>query len=296
MKYKEFLVGLVTIIGIVILIISIVWGKNYSSERKYKEIDIKFQSINNLDIGNPVELRGVNIGFVKDINLTDSCVIVIAEIFYEIAIYSDASAIIANKELMGGRKLILDQGTSKTQLDGIVNGKESKGLTESFSKLGDILDKLDPLFFGLEKLVSKVDSIMPKKNLDDRLEKIESELVLTLKESRKLMNEIDDKLISGMKGFTELSDSLSNVTPEITEMIRHFSTFSNNMSTIGNNLNDLILSLNDKTSMITDTTGSLGSLVQSREIYEKLKSSLTNLDSVLTDIKKNGVKVNMSLF
>ncbi len=139
-RTKEAIVGFVSALAITVLIVSIIYGKNLSLSTEKKEIIVSFETVNGLDIGSKVFVKGVPCGTVRSVDLSDKAVIVKAEIEGQINIYTDAVATVENKEIMGGKMLVLHVGSSGILLtDQMIKGKSSKGMNEAISEIAEIM-------------------------------------------------------------------------------------------------------------------------------------------------------------
>ncbi|PID29481.1 MAG: hypothetical protein CR982_02670 [Candidatus Cloacimonadota bacterium] len=295
-KRVEFTVGLVTILGLTILIVSIIWGKNYNSKKSYNSFKIRFESVNNIKIGNDVEIRGVKVGLVKDIDLKRNFVDVIVDVEDNVKIYSDASARIVSKELMGGRKLILYPGKSEDLSNGSIKGIKSIGLTESISGIGDTMKSLRSFLDKSETLIAKIDSIIPKKDIDKRFDSLENEFKSVSKSTKKSIRGISNNLKLTLSKFNNITDSINVMLPSITKVGRGMGNSHEKIDNLVTNLDSLVCDLRKKSTLAFDTTGTMGSLIQNRTVYNKLNNRLDQLDTLLYLIKTDGLNLNVDFF
>lgn len=297
MKNKiEYIVGLVTIIGITILVGSIIWGKNYTSQKVYRSYSAEFQSVNNIKKGDIVEIRGVVVGAVTDVNLNPDKVIVSLEIEDSISLFGDASAKVVSKELMGGRKLLLYPGVSKIPLSGYIAGNRSMGLTEALSNLGGMMDKLNHFLVKTDSMMAKIDSILPEKGLDERLDRVEEEFVGLTSSLKSKVGYLTKRLDKTLTSYTNLADSLDSVMPSLTKASRNFGSSSDKIETIMSNADSLISEIRTKADILYSRDGTIGSLIKDKTVYNKIDDSLDKLDSLIYLIKNDGLKLDIDLF
>lgn len=292
---QELLTGIVTVISIAILIISIIWGKQFSNNKEFVSFYIKFNRVNNLKIGNEISVRGVVVGSVKEISLKEDMVLVKCEIDKSLPVYSDAKAIIINKELMGGRMIILSPGKNGKRLKegSSLIGNSPMGLTETMAKLGSTMEKLEGFIDNASLLALEVKKILPQNSLEKTINNITKNINTTL---TTLKHSIVD-----IKKSANLTLSKTNTT------IDSLNTFISNsnlkINQIAPKIDNALLSsaillknLNKKIDLLKDSTNSLGSLLTSDKMYKKLYRTIANIDSLVTEIKKDGVKTNINLW
>jgi ABC-type transporter Mla subunit MlaD len=246
-RTKEAVVGFVSILAITVLIISIIYGKNISLNTEKKVITVLFKTVNGLDIGSKVFVKGVPCGTVKSVDLSNKNVIVKADIDSKINIYTDATATVENKEIMGGKMLVIHVGHSEILLaDKPINGKSSKGMNEAISEIADIMTHAKTLIENTDALIVKVTKFIPETDLDQKFDEIANETLSTMKSIKTTMNSVT--------------------------------------------------SLNKRVEELTDPKGSIGKLVSSDEFYMKLDRAVTNIDSLVKKIDREGLKTNIDIW
>ncbi len=155
-------VGITVLIGIAMLLAGIAWAKHWhigTPEETHRAI---FPSAAGLEPGDPVDVNGVNLGTVKDIELQPTDVIVTMAFPDHIDLHSDASASIAMLELVGGKKIELHPGTTPQPFpaNGIIPGTDAGDIssivsmiTSLSSTLVSITGKTDTLFTSLSSIL-----------------------------------------------------------------------------------------------------------------------------------------------
>ncbi|MDA3886730.1 MAG: MlaD family protein [Candidatus Delongbacteria bacterium] len=293
-RTKEAVVGFVSILAITVLIISIIYGKNISLNTEKKVITVLFKTVNGLDIGSKVFVKGVPCGTVKSVDLSNKNVIVKADIDSKINIYTDATATVENKEIMGGKMLVIHVGHSEILLaDKPINGKSSKGMNEAISEIADIMTHAKTLIENTDALIVKVTKFIPETDLDQKFDEIANETLSTMKSIKTTMNSVSRKFNITLNKAENLVDTMQvsidqgkseirKVYPQIDSLI-----FKTDL---------LITSLNKRVEELTDPKGSIGKLVSSDEFYMKLDRAVTNIDSLVKKIDREGLKTNIDIW
>ncbi|MDA3839154.1 MAG: MlaD family protein [Candidatus Delongbacteria bacterium] len=293
-RSKEAIVGFVSILAITVLIISIIYGKNISLNTEKKILTVLFESVNGLDVGSKVFVKGVPCGTVKSVNLSNKNVVVQADIDSKINIYSDATATVENKEIMGGKMLVIHVGQSEILLtDQAIIGKSTKGMNEAISEIADIMTHAKILIENTDALIIKVTESIPKTDLDQKFNEIAKETLSTMKSIKTTMNSVNRKFTGTLNKAETLVDSIqmsidkgkseiANIYPQINSLI--------------SKTDILISSLNERVEEFADSTGSIGRLINSDDFYMKLDRAVTNIDSLVKKIDREGIKTNIDFW
>jgi phospholipid/cholesterol/gamma-HCH transport system substrate-binding protein len=312
---KEFKIGLVAIVGLVVLYAGINYLKGivvFSNQRVYYAV---YPRVDGLQKSNPVIINGYVVGQVKKVTLlTDTLHSLLVEILISednLDIPSDSWARISSGGLLGTKEIELILGTS-TQLavpgDTLKNSIEV-GLMESVNK--EIL----PLKMKTEELISDIDSIITifqvvlnentRKNLEDSFTSIRlaiQSLEKTAFRLDTLVMEEKHKLGLILDNVASITHNLEHNNNEITNIIHNFSSISDSLAQ--SNFKEAIFNaseaMNDVsaiTTKINNGEGSLGLLINNDSLYNNLTNASDQLDRLLEDFRLHPDRyVHVSVF
>lgn len=293
-RTKEAIVGFVTILALAVLIVSIIYGKNISLNIEKRNITVSFSSVNGLDIGSKVFVKGVPCGTVKSVELSNESVIVKAEVESKINIFTDAIATVENKEIMGGKMLVLDVGTNNILLtDQIIIGKSSKGMSEAISDIADIMSHAKTLIENTDALIVKVTQSIPETDFDKKFEQIADETIVTMRSIKNTMKSLSSKFEGTLYKADTLVDSMQN---SLNKGQSELSKVYPQIDSLIIKTDILLTSLNKRVEEITNPSGSIGKLVNSDEFYKKLDRAVTNIDSLVKKIDREGLRTNIDIW
>lgn len=251
-RHVELKVGIFVILGAIVLIFGYLWIKQASLKRTGYIVSIHFDNAAGLKKGDPVRVRGVDVGRVVSIELEQEYVDCRCYIEERMAIKKDAKAAIKDVALISGTKYIeLVVGEDKEDFD-ITKPLEGKG-TSAFS-LGELGDILEPIRRIAEKL--------SKGELDETLENINiasSELASLVRENRPGIRRTVREAEKDLKRIVEVADNLDK------------------------NL-DL---LHDALTKINKGEGTMGKLMKDEKMYDELEQTLKETKALIKDIKEN---------
>jgi len=297
-KKYEILVGLVTLMGLTILFLSVIWGKNISNSVEYRPVTISFKSVNSLSTGDKIIVKGVQVGEIKSIELNSDQVTVKGEVETTLDLFSDACAIIVNKELMGGRIVILETGTSGLALgkDDIITGKESTGITEMLASAGGAVKDLSSLVKRTDSVMQKLQMIMPEKKLDETIGEVTGELKSMSSSVKQNVTVLTRSLAQTIKKIDIVLDTISVAAQDGKSGMHDFKEIMPQVKKSLPKLDSLLTEGNYLLRALKKEESSLGQLVYSRKIYDELNTTVLRLDSLLIQIKKDGIKTNIDIW
>jgi phospholipid/cholesterol/gamma-HCH transport system substrate-binding protein len=251
-KNVEIKVGIFVILGAIVLIFGYLWLKQANLKRTGYILSIHFNNAAGLKKGDPVRVRGVDVGRVVSIELAQEHVLCDCYIQERITVKKDAAAAIKDVALISGTKYIeLTVGIEKEVFD-ITKPLEGEG-TSAFS-LGELGDILEPIRRIAEKL--------SKGELDETLENINvasRELAGLVRENRPGIRRTVREAEKDLKRIVEVADNLDK-----------------NLDLLHNAL-----------TQINKGKGTMGKLMKDEKMYDELEKTLKETKALIKDIKEN---------
>ncbi len=251
-KHVEIKVGIFVILGAIILIFGYLWIKQANLRSTGYIVAMHFNSAAGLKNGDPVRVRGVDVGRVVSIELSQNYVVCRCYIEDRITLKKDVSAAIKDVALISGTKYIeLNVGEEKEVFN---IDKPIEGMGTSAFSLGELGDILEPIRRIAEKL--------SKGELDETLENINiasRELAALVKENRPGIRRTVREAEQDLKRMVEVAEKLEK------------------------NLDALYEGLN----RINKGEGTMGKLMKDDKMYNELEQTLKETKALIKDIKEN---------
>lgn len=316
MKIKtETKVGIIGIVTIAIL----VWGINFLKGKnlfeKQNTYYAKYDNINGLLPTSYVFINGMKVGKVNDIQYMDAQMktfLVCFDIPASIDIPSNSIAEVYSSDILGSKAMRIIIGNETTLLsendtmlsktdDGSMFAEIEKMLEPYSEKVNNIITNLDSVMESVNKILNtksqeEIQSMIANANtistnlasLSEDLNDITSRekekihhIVNNIENLSRTLDENDEKLAQAIDNFAAISDTLANA----------------NISLIIQDVNTSLESLSSTLSKINQGKGNLGLLLNDENLYNNLRRSTQNLDSLINDIRINPKRyLNISIF
>ena len=294
-KYTSIKVGVISLLSIFLLYYGINFLKGVNVMSNARVLHSYYNEIAGLTEGNSVTIKGYKIGTITNIsfdNERNNELRVEMNIEDDIQIPLNTVAKIVSLDLMGtkGVSFVLGDTTAL-----VVSGDELIGDIE-ISLQDEVNAQILPLKNKTEELIGSIDSVMTvittvlnkdaRESLSKSLISLD-ETFTTLSETmiivNKMVEENQENINSMMTNFSSITENLNSSNSEIKNILSNFSSFSDSLAKA-----DILSTLNKIdaiTYKISNGNGSLGKLVNDKELYENLKSASKELDELITDMK-----------
>ena len=193
---------------------------------------------------------------------------------------------------MGTKGISLSLGDTSVMS---VSGSELASSIES-SLQDEVNAQILPLKNKTEQLIGSIDSVMTvitsvlnkdaRESLTKSLVSLDhtfSTLSETMLVVDKMVNENEKNISAIMTNFNSISSNLNASNVEIKNIISNFSSISDSLSKA--DILSTLSSIDKITSKINNSEGSLGQLVNDKELYNNLKDASQELDELIADMK-----------
>lgn len=271
-------------------------------------LNVKFEEVANLERGNKVLFRGMEVGAVKGLSLVDDGVIVQVAIRDGVKIFTDCVVKIESSSMLGGNLVSIKQGVAKDSIvsagDTII-GKVSNGLmSEASSVLEElkadgtfedfaatmknfkkISDKISEGEGTLGKLINDDDFYDEAKTLVAELKKAGNsvskagdDISVLVGDAQKVIDDLKKDITDTVANVKEFSESLNNKESSIAKL------FSDDGG-LFKKLEDSMADLKDITAKLNSTEGTLGKLINDPAVFEEAKATFAEVKDTFNEVK-----------
>ena len=310
---NETKVGALTAIAITLMILGYSFLKGRSLFKTGNYIYAKFNDVKGLQVSNSVFVNGFQIGNVieienTDANLTDIIVAIKLNTNYNIPDNSVASI---KDNPLGSPQMEIKLGNSKVFLKkgATILSENSLGMFSALTnQLTPTTDQLKATLKELESTLKNINSIFDpksKSNLQDAIANI-NKTTLMLAESTTSLN----KMLEKQNGSIAKSmDNVNSITANLAKQNEKIDATLSNIKTTTENLSQADLkgsvasfkksidNLNGVISKMNSTEGSLGLMMNDKNLYNNLNNSVRSANILLDDLRAHPKRyLNFSVF
>lgn len=303
---NETKVGVLTIVALVLLILGFNFLKGKDVFNKTPKIYAVFTDLGSLEKANDVKINGLTIGKVYDLQEKDpqvSAIVVSISLKRDVNIPVNSVAFIS-AGLLGSSNIVIERGNATTFLksgDTILTRVDPSFLTDfraqlnpTLLKVRNALDSLNTVF----RTVNKIFDIQTKGNLQQTIANLH-DASTSLKA---FLDNTNGPLARAVNNFNDITNNLKKNSDSITATISNAKKFSEKLSNL--NLQATVDSLQSaltqiKTSLlrITNNNGTLGALINDKELYNKINDAVLSLEILTDDLRTHPKRyVNISVF
>ncbi len=310
---NETKVGVLTVLGITLLVLGFNLLKGKSLFSHNKTIYAVYHQVNGLQPANAVQVNGLVVGNVANLEVMDrdaSRILVAITITKKIEIPRNSVARISS-DLLGTKTVQLDLGNAGEYLKSgdtiyaAVDGSMTDALKE---QLNPLVKKLEGTLSNIDSVLISVNAILDttaKGNLQDAIRNLNTTMRNFTHTSASLNNMLDPNNGNIQKTFNNLAavtgnlkDNNAKITGILDNAEKATGALANgNIDKTLQQLQQTAASLNQTISKLNTTDGTAGMLLNDKKVYNNLQYSLGNLNKLLEDLRVNPKRyVHFSLF
>lgn len=283
---KEVLIGLIVIIALAILFVGIDFLKGVNIFKAANYYTATYTNVEGLAISAPVTVNGFKVGLVREINYEyDNPGHVKVEISLDknLKVPKGTQAVIKS-DMLGTASIELKMAANPEfhavgdELQGVV----AKGLMDNVSNtlmpsVNSILPKIDSLLTSINTIVADPALVNSMKRLDAITANLE---VAT------------GRLSSVMAALPPVTDNVRGITGNLVRSTNDLSAISAKLreapvDSIADNIAYITANLRQLSEQLNDPNSSIGKLTSDPALYNAITSTISSLDSLFVDIKKN---------
>ena len=286
MKRKELMVGLMVALALVLLFFGINFLKGVNIFKAANYYYASYNNVEGLTTSAPVTLNGYKVGLVRSISYQydrPGNVVVEFSVDKDLRLPEGSSAVIS-ADLLGTASVVLDLGTGTGcyAVGDTIPGRTDAGL------MGSVSQTLMP---SIDSILPKVDSLMSNLNA------LTSNPALTASVNR--MDDITLELNNSVRSINRLIASLQPIAQNVNNITSNVDTITSDLTAVSGalreapldslmlELNQTARHLNELTAALNNPDSSIGRLTSDPELYNNLNSTISSLDSLFVDIKRN---------
>lgn len=311
---RELRIGVFGIVTLTLFIISVNFIKGKDLFHRNRTFYAVYETTSGIQDAAPVSVSGLEIGKVtnmKFLSKQSNKILIELTVYKDVAIPSNSVARIFSLDLLGTKNIEIVFGDSKTYAqdgDTLIGGSQLS-LTEEVNKqVAPIKLKAENLLSSLDTMVTVLQSVFnsqTQRNLNASFSSIRA----TLSNLESTSYNMDTLVYGQRKSLERIIFNVESITENfrkndknISSILANFASISDtlaksNLAATLTNVNSVLARVASITTKIDKGEGSIGLLVNDKNLYENLDKSAAQLNALMEDMKKNPYRyVNFSVF
>lgn len=300
---NELKVGALTAVSIALLIIgfNLLKGRNFLSRNT--DLYAVYDNVDGLAPANPVKVNGLTVGTVSSLGILSGQqgkILVQLSVQPGIKIPSNSIATIVSADLLGSKAIELNFGSAHTYLQDDDTIRSAVGSSLST----EVLDQVRPLTAKLVVSLESLDSVLSDLHsafnpaTRENLQKSIASLQVTLDHAAKASGGLQVT----MDNLKEVTETLRKNTDKITAILTNTDTITSSLASSDlkgtvEQLGQSMHKLNSILQKVNQGQGSMGLLINDKQLYEHLNAVSRNLNLLMEDVRVNPQRyVHFSVF
>ncbi len=305
---RETKVGLLTIVALAMLIMGFNYLKGKDIFNTTKKIYAIFPKLGTLVKSNEVKINGLTIGTVYDLEEVDKNVTgikVIISLTRDVNIPTNSVAYISASTLgLGSAAIIIEKGDATTYLKNgdVLNTRIDEGLFGGISaEVSPTLSTVRNTLDTVSKVLSNVNTIFDE-GAKNSLRHTLANLALASNSLNKLLDLQSSALAASLNNVNAITGNIKNNNDSLTAIILNAKQFTENLATLElkqtmDTLQAAISQLKGTMAKISSKEGTLGALINDRQLYDRLNSAVLSAEILIDDLRTHPKRyVNVSVF
>ena len=266
------------------------------------ELVSRYDNVEGLVASAPVYIKGYKAGKVSEVvyNPSGDDFMVTCSVLKEFRIPADSKMTIYSVDIMGGKGIRIDLGSSSELVAdgdflqpsfaaGLVDGLEDS-IVPLLAKVGNTLDSLSVTFSSVNKMLSEENKVSISNTL--------AHLEKTMHEVRGVAATVNGK----SEELCLLVDNLAGLSSKLGGIADKTDGVMDGVSSVVNTINEsdiegVIASFSQLLENMNDPDGTIGKLFVDNSMYDSIDEVLNDIDSLIRKIEENPKKyIRISIF
>ena len=296
---KEFKIGLFVVVVLTASFFLINYLRGEDIFNKEIEISARYQELDGLVATAPVFIKGYKAGKVASVTYdTDTeDFVVVCSVLKDFSIPTDSKMTIYGVDIMGGKGIRIDLGTSSEMVaDGgeLAPSYEPALLDGLAAGVAPLMEKVGRTLDSLNVTVASVNRLLADGNIARTVAHIET----TMSDVSAIASVLEgksDELNVFVENLASLSDKFISVADKADTLMTSVSSIAGSIS--DEDVRNLVDSFHELLENINDPDGTVGKLLTNGSVYESVDELLNDVDSLVRKIQENPKKyIKISVF
>lgn len=307
---NETKVGILALVAVVLLVLGFTFLKGSTLFNKQPTLYAVFQNLGALEKSNVVKINGLPIGTVYNftpVNKEVDGVIVEIHLTRDVNIPKNSVAFI-DASLVGSSYIKIEKGdaqaylkpgdTLNTSMTGGIIADLKTQLTPTISRVNEVADSLKLVLGSVHQLFDP--------NTNANLQNLIAGLAVSANNLQQLLNAESGIVAQAMGNLNAVTGNLARNNEQISSSIRNVELTTANLANapiqqtiaaLQGTIDQLKTTINRLDANVNNPNGSLGKLMNDKQLYEQLNRAALSMEILLDDVRVHPKRyVNISVF
>ncbi len=295
-KKTEFKVGLTVFIGILTVLWILGWAKNTSFFSDSTVLNIRFDSVAGLNVGDGVFINGVKKGIVENIQVSGTSILVNVSFQEKVDLRKDAAFSVMMLDLMGGKKIEINPGYSDESLNlsETQTGKFAGDISTTMAALGSVQDELVSIVKDVKVSLNSINEFLTDNEIKDDVKTTIKSIKVLISNVNQLVSENKEKfntlLLNSNDLVVKTGKFIDSNEPELKATL-------NNLNKLMYSADSLVTNFNSLAEETKAKKNNIGKILYDDETYSKLRVTIDKLNEMINilneQLKGDGLNVDV---
>jgi phospholipid/cholesterol/gamma-HCH transport system substrate-binding protein len=260
---------------------------------------VRYESIGTLSPGNRVEVRGITKGEIEKVDLTEDAVFVTARVLADTKIPKNSEFRLKTAGLMGERELSVLTGDGQDFIaDGdTVHGHYEEGANAVGRNLAIILSELDSITTQLGALKDSVTKGTAGKRVDRVLKKGDNLIQVSRESVQEWVGSAMDLLSKAEGTLDQAKSTLGDVSGKADGTVQKVENLVARVDSLLSMVHGAKEDLEGIEAKLDQDNNTVGLILSKKgDIHKELDIIGVDIDALIKDIRKQGLKLNADIF
>ncbi len=292
---KEVKTGILVTAALGIFFVGFYFLKGANLFSNNKEFYAYYNTVDGLQNSANVQLRGLVIGHVSAIKLDPKGVKVEITVPQNIDIPEGTVALLSSDGLLGGKSINLQLGSGGKMLDdgATIAGEKEVGMLDNVSgELSPRLRELKVTIAHIDTVLATINGVLaPIKTTAGNLASLTGSL-----------NQQSGEIAAIMKNLNSFTGNLAHQNDTIKQIVTNFNSLSRQLANAPiqktvSELQNTVTQLKGVIEKMNSNQGSLGLLINNKDLYNNLNSAVNSIQKLTDDLKAHPSRyINVNIF
>lgn len=276
---RELVVGVFVVVGIAAVLLALFTLTDASTFRGRYVVTTQVPNAAGIRRGDPVQMRGVNIGRIQGFEISPQGVAIRLEVEGEYEIPADSRVELRSAGLLGGMVADVVPGVSEGAARG---GDVLPGTTPEtvFQQAGKLADES-------EKVLGRVQALLSEKMVGD-VQGGAADMRALLKDLAEVSSKQKADLVALTASLRRSAEGVERATagPELEQAVKRVAAVAQRLETLSESLERSARTTQSLLSRIERGEGTLGRLSTDEALYVNASQAVANLNSTVIEMRK----------